>query len=71
MFDQGDRGMTEEPAAMSCVEFQSQIPALCEAGVDLDRHPHVLACERCRVFIGDLKRIGEVARELFGSGRNE
>jgi hypothetical protein len=48
-----------------CVAFQSQIPDLLGAGEDLQNHPHMLTCERCRALLSQLESIAEAARQLM------
>ena len=57
--------MTENRKDMSCEEFQSHLPELIGAGVDVSSHPHVLGCELCRALLADLETIAAAARELF------
>jgi hypothetical protein len=57
--------MTENRKDMSCEEFQSHLPELIGAGVDVSGHPHVLGCELCRALLTDLETIAAAARELF------
>jgi hypothetical protein len=57
--------MTENRKDMSCEEFQSHLPELIGAGVDVSSHPHVLGCELCRALLADLEAIARAARELF------
>jgi len=40
-----------------CEEFQKQLPALIEAGTDLEDHPHCKDCELCRALVDDLRLI--------------
>ena len=51
---------------MSCAEFQAQLPALIEEGVDVERHPRVQVCALCHALIEDLARI---ARETNSHNR--
>ncbi|MGB8259239.1 MAG: hypothetical protein WCE75_02760 [Terracidiphilus sp.] len=48
-----------------CVRFQEQLAELVGSGEDLTRHPHLIACERCRALLRDLETIAEAARQLF------
>jgi len=48
-----------------CAEFQSMMPERIAAGEDLQTHPHMLTCERCRALVRDLEYIAEAARQLF------
>lgn len=57
--------MTNDPAKMSCAEFQTQLPDLISSGVDASAHPHIQSCELCRALLADLETIAEAARQLF------
>jgi hypothetical protein len=48
-----------------CAEFQASMPARIGAGEDLQNHPHMLTCERCRALVRDLEAIAEAARQLM------
>lgn len=56
---------THAPGAMSCEQFQAQMPELIGAGADLRTHPHVLGCALCRALWDDLEAIAEAARQLL------
>jgi hypothetical protein len=47
---------------MSCGEFQGQLVELVSSGSDVERHPHLQTCERCRTLVRDLESIAEAAR---------
>jgi hypothetical protein len=57
--------MTDDPARMSCAEFQAQLPELIGSGADASAHPHIQSCELCRALLSDLETIAEAARQLF------
>ncbi len=57
--------MTEEPEKMTCQEFQSQLAELIGSGEDVDNHPHLQSCARCRALLADLQTIAEAARQLL------
>jgi len=57
--------LTNDPAKMSCAEFQAQLPELIGAGVDASAHPHIRNCELCRALLADLETIAEAARQLL------
>ena len=57
--------MTDDPARMSCAEFQAQLPELIGSGADASAHPHIQSCELCRALLADLETIAEAARQLF------
>jgi len=57
--------MTEEPEKMTCQEFQSQLADLIGSGEDVDSHPHLKSCARCRALLADLQTIAEAARQLL------
>jgi hypothetical protein len=57
--------MTNNPAKMSCAEFQAKLPDLIGSGVNAGSHPHILSCELCRALLSDLETIAETARQLF------
>ena len=57
--------MTEDRKDMSCEEFQSHLPELIGAGVDVSNHPHLLGCDLCGALFADLETIAAAARELF------
>jgi len=57
--------LTNDPAKMSCAEFQAQLPELIGAGVDASAHPHIVNCELCRALLADLETIAEAARQLL------
>jgi hypothetical protein len=48
-----------------CARFQSQMPERISSGEDLQAHPHMLTCERCRALVRDLEYIAEAARQLL------
>jgi hypothetical protein len=48
-----------------CVAFQSQMPERIGAGEDLQAHPHMLTCERCRSLVQELEFIAGAARQFF------
>ncbi|MGD0730143.1 MAG: hypothetical protein ABR956_02690 [Terracidiphilus sp.] len=55
---------------MSCEEFQTLLPELLAAKEDVDFHPHVEVCDRCKALIEDLHRIAEAAaRKQYGEDR--
>lgn len=57
--------MTDDPAKMSCAEFQAQLAELIGSGVDVANHPHLKSCNRCRALLSDLETIAEAARQLL------
>jgi predicted anti-sigma-YlaC factor YlaD len=57
--------MTDDPARMTCAEFQAQLPDLIGSGRDMASHPHIRNCELCRALLADLETIAEAARQLF------
>jgi predicted anti-sigma-YlaC factor YlaD len=57
--------MTENPNTMTCEQFQAQLPDLIGSGENLDSHPHLSVCPRCRALLADLKTIAEAARQLL------
>ena len=57
--------MSEDLRQQSCTDFQNEMAELIAAGVDLNSHPHVKACELCRALIRDIHRIAAKA----GHGR--
>ncbi len=68
-----DRELSKDPARFSedelsteeCVAFQNQIADLLGSGEELQNHPHMIGCERCRAFVKDLEYIAEAARQLM------
>ena len=57
--------MSDEPNAMSCQQFQTQLPGLIASGSDVERHSHIQSCNVCRALLQDLVNIAEAARQLF------
>jgi hypothetical protein len=57
--------MTQDPRNMSCAEFQELLPELINSGEEINAHPHMQSCARCRALLVDLKTIAESARQLF------
>ena len=57
--------MTNDPAKISCADFQAKLPELIGSGVDAKKHPHIQSCELCRALLADLETIAEAARQLF------
>lgn len=57
--------MTGEPKAITCEQFQAQLPELVGSGEDLSAHPHLQNCARCSALLADLETIAEAARQLF------
>lgn len=57
--------MTHKPGDMSCEEFQAQLADLIGSGEDLNQHPHLKECPRCRALLADLQTIADAARELL------
>ena len=49
--------------AISCEEFQGQLPQL--MGETIRNHPHLRSCARCAALLGDLEYIADIARELM------
>ncbi len=60
-------GQSQNPGRdeAACVAFQAQMPEWIGAGEDLQTHPHMLTCERCRALVHDLEAIAEAARKLY------
>lgn len=54
--------MASDPMFMTCEQFQAQLSDLVASGEDLERHPHIQACEMCRALVSDLEKIAEEAR---------
>jgi len=57
--------VTNDPAKISCTDFQARLPELIGTGVDVKEHPHIQNCELCRALMADLETIAEAARQLF------
>jgi len=57
--------LTNDPAKMSCAEFQGKLPELIGSGVDASTHPHIQSCGLCRALLADLETIAEAARQLL------
>jgi hypothetical protein len=57
--------MSEKPKAMSCAEFQAQLPELIGSGVTASEHPHLKECDLCRELLESLEAIAQAARQLF------
>jgi hypothetical protein len=57
--------MSDDPARMSCAEFQAQLPELIGSGANASDHPHIQNCELCTSLLADLETIAEAARQLF------
>jgi hypothetical protein len=55
------------PDEQECFDFQAQMPERIAAGEDLQDHPHMLTCERCRSLVSDLEYIAQAAREYMGA----
>jgi hypothetical protein len=53
------------PTNDECAQFQSQMPDRIGAGEDLQNHPHMLTCDRCRALVRDLEYIAQAARQLM------
>jgi hypothetical protein len=49
--------MAVEPSRMSCQEIQGQLAELIACREDLENHPHIQSCERCRELLKDLEKI--------------
>jgi hypothetical protein len=48
-----------------CVAFQSSMAQRIADGEDLQSHPHMATCDRCRSLVRDLEAIAIVARQLM------
>jgi hypothetical protein len=57
--------VTNDPAKLSCAEFQAQLPELIGSGADVSVHPHIKTCQLCRALLTDLETIAEAARQLL------
>ncbi len=57
--------MSKDPKAMTCNEFQDQLPELVGSGANVSSHPHLQTCELCRALLNDLETIAEAARQLL------
>lgn len=57
--------MTEDRSNQSCAAFQAQLPELIGSGRDMNTHPHVQSCKRCRALLADLETIAAAARQLL------
>lgn len=57
--------MNEDPAKLTCQEFQAQLADLIGSGEDVSRHPHLQTCKTCRALLADLETIAEAARQLL------
>lgn len=57
--------MSERVDALSCAEFQAQLPEMIGSGESFSFHPHLQSCELCRALLADLETIAEAARQLF------
>jgi hypothetical protein len=62
--------LTETPVSkyesqMTCEEFQQLLPELFESGIDLDKHPHLQACDNCAALVRDLNYIAQQAKLLL------
>jgi hypothetical protein len=60
--------MNDEPNAMSCSDFQKQLPDLFSSGSIIEDHPHLRNCDLCRALVDDLEIIAEEARRRFEYG---
>jgi hypothetical protein len=63
--------MPKHARKLSCEEFQHQLSDLINSGADLEDHPHVKACPKCRQIAQELEAIAEAARKLFPPERSE
>ena len=57
--------MTQDPAKLTCREFQAQLADLIGSGEDVSRHPHLQTCQTCRALLTELETIAEAARQLL------
>jgi len=57
--------VTDDPAKISCNDFQARLPELIGSGADAKEHPHIKQCELCRALLADLETIAEAARQLL------
>ncbi len=57
--------MIKDPNALSCEEFQAQLPELVGSGEDVAKHPHLQSCALCSALFADLETIAEAARQLL------
>lgn len=57
--------MTQDPAKLTCQEFQAQLADLIGSGEDASLHPHLQSCETCRALLADLQTIADAARQLL------
>lgn len=48
-----------------CAAFQASMAERIGAGEDLQTHPHMETCERCRSLVHELEAIAEAARQLM------
>ena len=48
-----------------CFAFQASMADRIGDGEDLQSHPHMATCERCRALVRDLEAIAIVARQLM------
>lgn len=48
-----------------CFAFQSTMAERIGEGEDLQSHPHMATCERCRALVRELEEIAIVARQLM------
>ena len=51
--------------AMTCAEFQDQLPELFESGTDLKEQEHLKTCEQCSALVSDLEYIAQQAKLLL------
>lgn len=55
----------QESDPADCAEFQASMAERIGEGEDLQAHPHMATCERCRALVRELEAIAEAARELM------
>ena len=55
----------QESDPADCAAFQASMAERIGEGEDLQAHPHMATCERCRALVRELEAIAEAARELM------
>jgi hypothetical protein len=60
-----DLNNAREERAISCEEFQDQLPEMFESGDIVDTDGHLKSCEKCSSLVRDLQYIAAQAKLLL------
>ena len=60
-----NKSMKTTGDAMTCTEFQDQLPELFESGAGLKEQEHLKTCVQCSALVGDLEYIAQQAKLLL------